>query len=1246
MRKALLMGLISLLGLSVYGQQQGASSVPKQSSTDVIAPSPTAAALGKYGNIPVNLYNGIPNISVPLYTIKEGSLELPISLSYHASGVKVYENASWVGMGWSLNAGGIITRSIRGQDDFDASKKGYCTNQSMVEFARNSTICTYTTLTIFESLRDGWYDTAPDVYYYNINGNSGRFEMNANGHATILSEEKDVDIYYNSSTKVWKVYMPDGTLYWLGGEGACEVSSSTVTTTTSISKPDGVIYPNPSYDTKNNYISAWYLREINSPKSEKIQFGYSYIGNITVSQPLNQYSTYNHSQSMEFFCVEQHPCADNYSSYSTVTTTTQGYKLSSISFSNGKLLFTNGTRTDVQGDRMLSAMEIYSFKYPNTPAFPTSTLERRFEFSYSNNPESLTSAIDDHKIWLHNIKEIPASSPPKYYHFKYYGSTAPDKIDAWGYYSSKPSANNTSAASVDINNVRFGTLNKITYPTGGSTEFVFDSHYSGNPSNSYEYQFESLNKTMSWEHHDYPPYYNNLSDPIIFESDGEFLLTLSNIFMTPSSYGMNNVSKIRIDKVQYGSNQVLQNIRTYYSSNPPNQNTPEVIGLSTGRYKISIEPGSFSYTNSISFNCSASIPKLVWLNMDGVPGGGIRIKSVTDYNGEKVTNKKQYTYSGGKLMSEPTFTAAQTFITKCDNISANYCLKNVNYQYASLPLSTGAQGSHVGYDKVSVAEIDHTNADRNGRIVNYFINQPENYPYASAGMYAGNENIGTHFYPLKSSKNGKLTKQEIFTGSKMTRLTENTYTTIYDNKLFSPSIFIRGVSLSEPEMCRGLDIISFNDWDDWSVLASSTETIFSQNNEDALVSETNYTYESGQNPSHHQLKTKKVSNSDGSYTITKYYYPEDYTISASSEDLPARAEALLVMAAAAHVYNQPVETIITRVEPNGNEYVIGGTYVDYQEVGTYDAVPRNFYTLQLSTPIPVANFNFSINNNTATPDSRYIRNTALTYETGEGFTNIIQINKPQQAEVRYIWNTDSKDPIVEISNSKPDLSELAFATPNKVRYWGFEPGALSPNNEWQSYSTNMIKESDIAATVSKTGQYYMEVQPSSSTPWGPTVEIPTDVWNLRGKYKFSAWVKGQGRLVTHAFKVDRIPVHTPTSQDFNFLGDNEWHYIEVELDLDLVRNQAFSNSPTNEQLTLLFFVENTNATASMLCDEMRVYPSNTLLKTFTYKPLYGISSMTDANNITTYYEYDDFGRLKLTRDYKGNVTNMYQYKYR
>ncbi len=78
--------------------------------------TPEVYSLEKYGNIPVSEYTGVPNIAIPLYTIKNGDIEIPLRLSYHSNGIRVDEEASWVGLGWNINLG-VISQITKGWDD-------------------------------------------------------------------------------------------------------------------------------------------------------------------------------------------------------------------------------------------------------------------------------------------------------------------------------------------------------------------------------------------------------------------------------------------------------------------------------------------------------------------------------------------------------------------------------------------------------------------------------------------------------------------------------------------------------------------------------------------------------------------------------------------------------------------------------------------------------------------------------------------------------------------------------------------------------------------------------------------------------------------------------------------------------------------------------------------------------------------------------------------------------------------------
>ena len=80
-------------------------------------PTPNQSSLGTYGIIPVSPYTGKAEISIPLYSTSQRDVELNLSLTYDTSGLLINQLPGWTGHNWTLNAGGAITRKINGTPD-------------------------------------------------------------------------------------------------------------------------------------------------------------------------------------------------------------------------------------------------------------------------------------------------------------------------------------------------------------------------------------------------------------------------------------------------------------------------------------------------------------------------------------------------------------------------------------------------------------------------------------------------------------------------------------------------------------------------------------------------------------------------------------------------------------------------------------------------------------------------------------------------------------------------------------------------------------------------------------------------------------------------------------------------------------------------------------------------------------------------------------------------------------------------
>ena len=174
MTKGLLFILILLLPSITFAQD---GNTPEKNPFEVIPKSAEAAAICTYGNVPVGNYTGTANITIPIFEMDLDGKKFPISLSYNTTGIRVAQEASSVGLGWVLNAGGCITREIRGIDDFDEGY-GYCWNElpdSLVDWLGDPGDFTknYYAHSVLRDYFTGNKDAEPDIFHYSLPTSSG-----------------------------------------------------------------------------------------------------------------------------------------------------------------------------------------------------------------------------------------------------------------------------------------------------------------------------------------------------------------------------------------------------------------------------------------------------------------------------------------------------------------------------------------------------------------------------------------------------------------------------------------------------------------------------------------------------------------------------------------------------------------------------------------------------------------------------------------------------------------------------------------------------------------------------------------------------------------------------------------------------------------------------------------------------------------------------------------------------------------
>lgn len=521
MRTILCSFALSLMFLTSAAQQTAPTDVP----------TPNASDLGRFGDIPVSLYTGSPNISIPIHTLKTSEMEFPITLNYDASGVLVNSLPGWMGHNWSLSAGGMITRKKNAQCD-----EYIPITQSSI-FPFSNYFNSYWRLkedmhddnVLTSNVEFHRCDYQPDVFTFNFMGKTGKFFLGNDGQWKVFSED-NLDIVFDindpdnyiypfiermpgdiTSTKAPKVIKgftirdDRGFIYEFGGNG------------------DAIEYTTPffrqseSENVESFYATSWFLTSIKDKYGNMLyeleyqrgkfiaQFynsAYSihvYEKNVSSGLHIGQDFYYNNFhlaydgvlnspvylskiKSVTFATVEFH------TSYSAIPTE-QMYPTLNVfrpfidSGYSGKLFYY------LQADRR----DITPYQYENTQKeinpLGSTRLNELTEININNGAKTVKMNYDyNSRMHLTEVDILYGNkeTPPACYRLDYrlYSQLPKDYLstasDHWGYYNGRPfkfsEGGYAQKRSPSNPESTFGQLTSITYPTGGKSVFFYENH--------------------------------------------------------------------------------------------------------------------------------------------------------------------------------------------------------------------------------------------------------------------------------------------------------------------------------------------------------------------------------------------------------------------------------------------------------------------------------------------------------------------------------------------------------------------------------------------------------------------------------------------------------------------------------------------------------------------------------------------------------------------------------------------------
>lgn len=834
----------------------------------LIPATPEAAALGTYGNNPVSLGSGVASIPIPLYQIKQKDLSLDLSLSYHGGGVRLEEVAPWTGLSVSLVGLGTITRTIRG------SKADELTN-GFISISYN-----------LDNIND-WYqdgshptevnqfkndytatdpiDTEADLFNFNFGKYAGKFVYHRTDGIFYTVPRQNLKLDHNSDFSGWTITTEEGIKYVFG---TSEITTSVVSNCSSSVTGAGTI---------PNAPTAWHLTQIISPTDPTNIITINYLPE-TVSMTTN-------GSSKRYILISGCGSASPFNNNCQTTVTTISAKVSEIVFRNGKITFQRSVnnRCDNGGDgKTLQKIILYDTNNQRIKA--TKLYHSYFGNQQAGDATCGTSNFTG-RLRLDSLKSFGVtdndSLPPYLLEYESYAGILPSTRsyaqDHWGYYNGE-TANDNLIAQFKYQNpnnltwevigyniretspstIKFNQIKKITYPTGGHSEFEFEAnrYYQAtcNPNNCLNEEANSIQKSCLYDG-------VNQTYPVISFTinQGIFCRNACQGGVLADFTALGSLLGTGFDKVQFkltSTNPAFTTIdissQTFFTGLLPN-GTYTLRGFYSGNYDPALNETyvSIMWKEAISSD---------------IPVGGLRIKKITDYDeSANVASLKNYQYTQENSTLSSASIGTIPYYGEFTYFQGNSCISSgiLLSGESTYPL-INTQGATVGYTRV---EVTHGVTGENGTSVHTFT------PVVS---YQTNFNFPTVATYRQDWKEGLSLTNRALSATNISVKADSSHHVLDINPTQSLFRFSTSLRLAIVPADRLLDIYFINAYrtpTDWFFTDFIEEKVFHTNGSDVVKIPAWFEY----NNQNFMPSLTKTINSLGDTLKTEMKYPHDFS---------------------------------------------------------------------------------------------------------------------------------------------------------------------------------------------------------------------------------------------------------------------------------------------------------------------------------------------------------------------------------